>query len=119
MARSNFDRYQRIAPFYDLLDLVFEHGRYRRIRPLLFEALAFAAVQGTRFATVAEMELPAEFPTELAVIAWSGAGPYSDRPWQRCRPRRWPRRCATSSREGTPSRSGCSRCARSCTSRRS
>ena len=40
MARSNFDRYQRIAPFYDLLDLVFEHGRYRRIRPLLFEGLS-------------------------------------------------------------------------------
>jgi ubiquinone/menaquinone biosynthesis C-methylase UbiE len=40
MARSNFDRYQRIAPFYDLLDLVFEHGRYQRIRPLLFEGLS-------------------------------------------------------------------------------
>src|SRR5216684_5932074 len=40
MARSNFDRYQRIAPLYDLLDLVFEHGRYRRIRPLLFEGLS-------------------------------------------------------------------------------
>lgn len=36
---SNFRRYQRIAPFYDLLDLPFEHGRYRRIRPLLFAAL--------------------------------------------------------------------------------
>ena len=40
MARSNFDRYQRIAPLYDLLDLPFEHGRYRRIRPLLFEGLS-------------------------------------------------------------------------------
>src|SRR5246127_3984657 len=36
---SKFDRYQRIAPFYDLLDLPFEYGRYRRIRPLLFEGL--------------------------------------------------------------------------------
>jgi ubiquinone/menaquinone biosynthesis C-methylase UbiE len=36
---SNFRRYQRIAPFYDLLDLPFEHGRYRRIRPLLFARL--------------------------------------------------------------------------------
>src|SRR5215468_9014908 len=36
---SNFARYQRIAPFYDLLDLPFEYGRYRRIRPLLFEGL--------------------------------------------------------------------------------
>jgi ubiquinone/menaquinone biosynthesis C-methylase UbiE len=36
---SNFDRYQRIAPFYDLLDLPFEYGRYRRIRPLLFDGL--------------------------------------------------------------------------------
>jgi ubiquinone/menaquinone biosynthesis C-methylase UbiE len=40
LARSNFDRYQRIAPLYDLLDLPFERGRYRRIRPLLFEGLS-------------------------------------------------------------------------------
>src|SRR5713226_1390031 len=33
-------RYQRIAPFYDLLDLPFEYGRYRQIRPLLFEGLS-------------------------------------------------------------------------------
>ena len=33
-------RYQRIAPFYDLLDLPFEVARYRRIRPLLFEGLS-------------------------------------------------------------------------------
>jgi ubiquinone/menaquinone biosynthesis C-methylase UbiE len=32
----NFARYQRIAPFYDLLDLPFEYGRYRKIRPQLF-----------------------------------------------------------------------------------
>jgi ubiquinone/menaquinone biosynthesis C-methylase UbiE len=37
---SIFDRYQRIAPFYDLLDLPFERGRYRAIRPLLFEGLS-------------------------------------------------------------------------------
>jgi ubiquinone/menaquinone biosynthesis C-methylase UbiE len=37
---TNFDRYQRIAPFYDLLELPFEYGRYRRIRPLLFEGLS-------------------------------------------------------------------------------
>ena len=37
---STLDRYERIAPFYDLLDLPFEHGRYRRIRPLLFEGLS-------------------------------------------------------------------------------
>ena len=37
---SNLERYERIAPFYDLLDLVFEYGRYRRIRPLLFEGLS-------------------------------------------------------------------------------
>src|SRR5215472_11589071 len=36
---SNLERYERIAPFYDLLDLVFEYGRYRRIRALLFEGL--------------------------------------------------------------------------------
>jgi ubiquinone/menaquinone biosynthesis C-methylase UbiE len=28
--------YDRIAPFYDLLDLPFEYGRYRAIRPLVF-----------------------------------------------------------------------------------
>ena len=37
---SNFDRYQRIAPFYDLLDLPFEHGRYRMLRPQLFVGLS-------------------------------------------------------------------------------
>jgi hypothetical protein len=41
MARvtSTLDRYQRIAPFYDLLDFPFEYGRYRKIRPLLFAGL--------------------------------------------------------------------------------
>lgn len=37
---SQRGRYQRIARFYDLLDLPFEYGRYRRIRPLLFEGLS-------------------------------------------------------------------------------
>ena len=37
---STLERYQRIAPLYDLLDWPFEHGRYRRIRPLLFEGLS-------------------------------------------------------------------------------
>lgn len=37
---STFKRYQRIAPIYDLLDLPFEYGRYRRIRRLLFQGLS-------------------------------------------------------------------------------
>lgn len=37
---SLYDKYQRIAPFYDLLDLPFEHRRYRALRPLLFDGLA-------------------------------------------------------------------------------
>lgn len=37
---SLYDKYQRIAPFYDLLDLVFEARRYRTLRPLLFEGLS-------------------------------------------------------------------------------
>jgi SAM-dependent methyltransferase len=36
----NLERYQRIAPFYDLLDLPFEFLRYRHIRPLLFAGLS-------------------------------------------------------------------------------
>lgn len=36
---NNLARYQRIAPFYDLLDLPFERRRYRALRPLLFEGL--------------------------------------------------------------------------------
>jgi len=32
--------YRHIAAFYDLLDLPFEYGRYRRIRPILFEGLS-------------------------------------------------------------------------------
>jgi ubiquinone/menaquinone biosynthesis C-methylase UbiE len=35
----NFDRYQRIAPFYDLLDLPFERRRYQALRPLMFQNL--------------------------------------------------------------------------------
>jgi ubiquinone/menaquinone biosynthesis C-methylase UbiE len=37
---STFERYQRIAPVYDVLDLPFEYGRYRQIRRLLFQGLA-------------------------------------------------------------------------------
>jgi ubiquinone/menaquinone biosynthesis C-methylase UbiE len=37
---SILERYQRIAPLYDVLDFPFEHRRYRRIRPLLFEGLS-------------------------------------------------------------------------------
>lgn len=36
---SNIDRYQRIAPFYDLLDLPFERKRYASLRPLMFQNL--------------------------------------------------------------------------------
>ena len=32
-------RYQRIAPFYDLLDLPFERQRYQALRPLMFQDL--------------------------------------------------------------------------------
>jgi ubiquinone/menaquinone biosynthesis C-methylase UbiE len=37
---SNFARYQRIAPLYDLLELPFEYGRYRNIRQQLFAGLS-------------------------------------------------------------------------------
>jgi ubiquinone/menaquinone biosynthesis C-methylase UbiE len=37
---STLQRYQRVAPLYDLLDLPFEYLRYRRIRPLLFAGLS-------------------------------------------------------------------------------
>ena len=37
---SNFDRYQRIAWAYDLLDLPVEYGRYRKIRPQIFRGLS-------------------------------------------------------------------------------
>lgn len=36
---TNLVRYQRIAPFYDALDLPFERKRYAGLRPLLFERL--------------------------------------------------------------------------------
>jgi ubiquinone/menaquinone biosynthesis C-methylase UbiE len=36
---SNMARYQRIAPFYDLLDLAFERRRYQALRPLMFQNL--------------------------------------------------------------------------------
>jgi len=37
---SNLERYQRIAWAYDLLDLPFEYGRYRKIRPQMFHGLS-------------------------------------------------------------------------------
>jgi SAM-dependent methyltransferase len=37
---SILDRHQRIALLYDLLDFAFEHGRYRHIRPQLFQGLS-------------------------------------------------------------------------------
>src|SRR6266700_1905782 len=40
MQTPNLARYERIAPFYDLLDLPFERRRYRALRPLLFGGLA-------------------------------------------------------------------------------
>ena len=40
LMRSNFDKYQRIAPFYDLLDLPFEYRRYRALRRQLFSGLS-------------------------------------------------------------------------------
>ena len=39
MGLSSLDRYERIAPLYDLLDFPFEYGRYRKLRPLLFQGL--------------------------------------------------------------------------------
>jgi len=33
-------RYDRLAPFYDLLDLPFEYRRYRALRPQLFEGVS-------------------------------------------------------------------------------
>jgi ubiquinone/menaquinone biosynthesis C-methylase UbiE len=37
---STLAKYQRIAPFYDILDFPFERRRYRALRPLLFCGLA-------------------------------------------------------------------------------
>jgi ubiquinone/menaquinone biosynthesis C-methylase UbiE len=37
--KSNLARYERIAPFYDLLDLPFERSRYKTLRPLMFQNL--------------------------------------------------------------------------------
>ncbi len=42
MARKR--TYRRIARVYDLLDLPFEHGRYRTIRPRLFEGVGGAVL---------------------------------------------------------------------------
>lgn len=36
---DNITRYERIAPFYDLLDLPFERKRYQALRPMMFHGL--------------------------------------------------------------------------------
>ena len=43
---SNSRQYQRIAPFYDLLELPFEYGRYRRLRRLVFNDLSGRILDG-------------------------------------------------------------------------
>src|SRR5436189_1500024 len=40
MALTNFQRYRRIARFYDLLDRPLERKRYRPLRPLMFQGLS-------------------------------------------------------------------------------
>jgi ubiquinone/menaquinone biosynthesis C-methylase UbiE len=40
LIRDTRRTYERIAPFYDLLELPFEYGVYRSIRPLLFQGLS-------------------------------------------------------------------------------
>jgi len=40
LPHPNLDRYERIAPFYDLLDLPLERRRYHALRPLLFRGLS-------------------------------------------------------------------------------
>lgn len=40
METPNLARYERIAPFYDLLDGPFEQRRYQALRPLLFQGLS-------------------------------------------------------------------------------
>ena len=36
---ADSEKYQRIAPLYDILELPFEYGRYRRLRRLVFDGL--------------------------------------------------------------------------------
>ena len=40
MAPTNFQRYRRIARFYDLLDRPLERKRHRPLRPLMFQGLS-------------------------------------------------------------------------------
>jgi ubiquinone/menaquinone biosynthesis C-methylase UbiE len=40
MSADTRRRYRRIAPYYDLLDLPFEHMRYQPLRRMLFEGLS-------------------------------------------------------------------------------
>jgi ubiquinone/menaquinone biosynthesis C-methylase UbiE len=61
---SNLDRYERIAPLYDLLDLPFEYSRYRKIRPLLFQGLK-GRVLDAGIGTGRNIQF---YPTEAQVI---------------------------------------------------
>jgi hypothetical protein len=54
---SNFERYQRIAWAYDLLDLPFEYGRYRKIRPLLFRGLSGRILEAPRHRCLGDGDL--------------------------------------------------------------
>jgi hypothetical protein len=76
-ATPTLDRYQRIAPVYDLLDRSFEYRRCRQIRPLLFGGLS-GRILDAGMATGCNMPF---YPGEASVVgidlspAMSGRAP--------------------------------------------
>lgn len=77
---SLVERYQRIAPFYDLLDLPFERRRYRALRPLLFQGLGGRLLD----AGVGTGRNCAYYPPDAAVSAIDSSEAMLERARARC-----------------------------------
>ncbi len=72
--------YARVAPLYDLLDLPFEYGRYRALRPQLFEG-AGGLILDAGVGTGRNMPF---FPAGSRVVGIDLSGPMLARARRRC-----------------------------------
>ena len=77
---TNLSRYQRIAPFYDLLDLPFERQRYRALRPLLFQDLHGRLLD----AGIGTGRNCAYYPPDAEVVGIDNSPAMLDRARRRC-----------------------------------
>jgi ubiquinone/menaquinone biosynthesis C-methylase UbiE len=77
---TNVDRYQRIAPLYDLLDSPFERRRYQALRPLMFQNLGGRLLD----AGIGTGRNCAFYPPDAVVSGIDTSPAMLERAYQRC-----------------------------------